>query len=308
MLDVSTRADLLGVEVGTNDERQYAIDGISVRGPASLLPLFTLPAIAWEPMYNTAPDDPTSPTNELLHPPGDGPLTEIRPTSATLIPISPLQSLQALLDAGPGGFTAELTLPFGLTGSLAAVTSTGTVLPNLTLVQPSFPASSTPAGTVYTGAWQLSIAAPDPTQVDPILSGRSYLRNYLDDPTPPNLSYGEQVLGRQVADIFESRFDGDPSQGSVGVPLRRYDLTGYGASTFSEWTNRNPHPTDVLKAHFHVLIGRTSHEIIEVQSIIYPWAIKVVRTITIDRQGSGSVLRYDSGWQQASDGLFEYPG
>ncbi len=188
------------------------------------------------------------------------------------------------------------------------MTSTGTVLPNLTLVQPSFPASSTPAGTVYTGAWQLSIAAPDPTQVDPILSGRSYLRNYLDDPTPPKIPYGEQVLGRQVVDIFESRFDGDPSQGSVGVPLRRYDLTGYGASTFSEWTNRNPHPTDVLKAHFHVLIGRTSHEIIEVQSIIYPWAIKVVRTITIDRQGSGSVLRYDSGWQLASDGLFEYPG
>ncbi len=307
LLDLSTRASLLGVEVATAAERSFTIDGLSVRGPASFLPLFTLPAIAWEPMYNTAPFDPTSPTDQLLYPPGDGPLTEVRPTSATLIPISPLQSLQALLNAGQGGFTAVLTLSFGLNGALAATTSKGTVLPTLTLVQPSFPASSTPAGTVYTGAWQLSIAAPDPTQPDPILAGRSYLRSYLDDPPVPTLSYGEQVLGRGVAGIFTTRFDADPTQGAAGVPLRRYDLTGYGASTFSEWTNTNPHPTDVLKAHFHVLIGRTSHEVIEVQSIIYPWAIKVVRTITIDREGSGSVMRYDSGWQPASDGLFQYP-
>ncbi len=308
LLDLSTRASLLGVEVTTNDQRLYAIDGLSVRGPASFLPLFTLPAIAWEPMYNTAPADPTSPTNELLYPPSDGPLTEVRATSATLIPISPLQSLQALLNAGQGGFTAALTLPFGLIGALDSTTSTGTILPTLTLVQPSFPATSTPAGTIYTGAWQLSFAAPDPTQPNPVLAGRSYLRYYNDNPAAPNLSYGEQVLGRDVAAIFTARFDDDPTQGTVGVPLRRYDLTGYGASLFSEWTNTNtPHPTDVVKADFNVLIGRTSHEVIQVQSIIYPWAIKVVRTITIDREGSGSVLRYDSGWQAASDGLFDFP-
>ncbi len=307
LLDLSTRASLLGVEVTTNNERRYTIDGLSVRGPASFLPLFTLPAIAWEPIYNTAPPEVNSPTDELLYPPWDGPLTEVRPTSATLIPISPLQSLQALLNAGQGGFTAVLTLPFGLNGALAAVTSKGTVLPNLTLVQPSFPATSTPAGSIYTGAWQLSIAAPDPTQPDPILAGRSYLRNYNDDPARPALSYGEQVLGSSVSQVFSSRFDDIPSQGTTGVPLRRYDLTGYGASTFSEWTNTNPHPTDVLKAHFHVLIGRTSHEVIQIQSLIYPWGIKVVRTITIDREGSGSVMRYDSGWQAASDGLFAYP-
>ncbi|HTA85295.1 MAG TPA: hypothetical protein VK729_03430 [Silvibacterium sp.] len=317
LLDVSTRASLLGVEVTNNNERRYTIDGISVRGPASLLPLFTLPAIAWEPMYNTAPvqpispppaPPPSSPTDKLLFPPGDGPITEVRPTSATLIPISPLQSLQALLYAGQGGFTAALTLPFGITGALDAATSKGTLLPNLTLVQPSFPASSTPAGSIYTGAWQLSFTAPDPTQPNPVFAGRSYLRNYLDNPPAGDLSYGEQVLGRDVADIFTSRFNDIPSQGTTGVPLRRYDLTGYGASTFSEWTNTTtPHPTDVIKAHFHVLIGRTSHELIQVQSIIYPWAIKVVRTITIDREGSGSVLRYDSGWQAASDGLFDFP-
>ncbi|MGB7355949.1 MAG: hypothetical protein WBD06_19735 [Acidobacteriaceae bacterium] len=312
-LDLSTRASQLGVEVTVHDRAdvQYTIDGLSVRGPASLLPLATLPAIAWEPMYNTSTAvDPTVSDYTLLHPPNDGPVCQVRPTSATLIPISPLQSLQAVLDAGTGGFTAQLTLPFGMIGVLSdSATVSGTLLPNLTLVQPTFPASVTPSGTLYTGAWQISFSAPDPNDPDPIFAGATYLRTQDDNPPSPTLSYGEQVLGGNVTSIFDSRFNPpSPSPTATpGVPLRRYDLTGYGASTFSEWTNTTPYVTDVIKAFFHVLVGRTSHEVIQVQSIVYPWAIKVVRTITIDRQGSGVVQRYDSGWQAASDGLFQYP-
>jgi hypothetical protein len=310
LLDLSTRASQLGVEVVTGEryDLKYTIDGLSVRGPSFLLPLSTLPAIAWEPMYNlsTAVDAGVKNT-DLLHPPGDGPFTQVRADSVTLIPISPLQSLQAVLDAGTGGFTANLTLPFGMVGALDAETQNGTVLPHLSLIQPTFTADLTPTGVPYTGAWQLSFAAPDPSQPDPVLAGRTYLRTQTDNPAS-GLSYGEMVLGTDVADIFSSRFD--PPQGSTigtGVPLRRYDLTGYGASTFSEWTNTTPASTDVIKSFFHVLVGRTSHEVIQVQSIVYPWAIKVVRTITIDRQASGVVQRYDSGWQAASDGLFNYP-
>jgi hypothetical protein len=311
LLDLSTRASQLGVEVitGERQDLEYTIDGLSVRGPAFLLPLSTLPAIAWEPMYNlsTTPDAGVS-DFELLHPPGDGPFTQVRSTSATLIPISPLQSLQAVLDAGTGGFDAQLTLPFGMVGVLSDTTESGTVLPELTLVQPTFPAASTPSGAVYTGAWQLSFAAPNPTDPDPVLAGASYLCTQTDNPPWPELSYGEMVLGTDASGIFNSHFN-NPKAGvfSPGVPLRRYDLTGYGASTFSEWTNTSPDTTDVTKVFFHTLIGRTSHEVIQVQSIIDPWAIKVVRTITIDRQASGVVHRYDSGWQAASDGLFAYP-
>jgi hypothetical protein len=313
LLDLSTRASQLGVEVeiGERPDQEYRIDGLSVRGPASLLPLTTLPAIAWEPMYNlsTALDSGVN-SADLLNPKGDGPFTQVRFASATLhlIPISPLQSLQAVLDAGTGGFTARLTLPFGMVGTLAATADKGTVLSGLSLVQPVFPAASTPSGAIYTGAWQLSFAAPDPTQPDPVLAGRTYLRTPADHPPLPALSYGEMVLGTDVAGIFSSHFT-DPVAGvlSPGVPLRRYDLTGYGASTFSEWTNSDPDTTDVIKAFFHVLVGRTSHEVIQVRSIVYPWAIRVVRTITIDRRASGVVQRYDSGWQAASDGLFNYP-
>ncbi len=42
------------------------------------------------------------------------------------------------------------------------------------------------------------------------------------------------------------------------------------------------------------------------QSVLYPWFVRVTRTITIDRQMGGWVLREDSGWLPASAGLFEY--
>jgi hypothetical protein len=311
LLDLSTRASQLGVEVTTQERLNllYTIDGLSVRGPAALLPLVTLPAMAWEPMYDLSTAvDPQVNDFDLLHPPGDGPLTQVRAISATLIPIAPLQSLQSVLDAGRGHFTARLTLPFGMVGALDAIAQNNTILPEIGLVQPGFNATLTPTGVPYTGAWQLSIFAPNPTQPDPVLAGRTYLRMPTDNPPLPNLSYGEMALGSNAALIFESEFD--PPQGSTigtGVPLRRYDLTGYGASTFSEWTAQNPPSTAVIKAHFHVLVGRTSREVIQVQSIICPWAIRVVRTITIDRQASGVVHRVDSGWQPASDGLFNFP-
>jgi len=311
MLDLSTRASQLGVEVttGERDNLEYTIDGISVRGPARLLPLTTLPAIAWEPMYNMSQDVRSNvgvDNNVLRHPPNDGPFAQVRSTSVKLIPISPLQSLQAVLDAGSGRFTARLTLPFGMVGTLDTNPQNGTILSDIGLVRPGFSATLTPTGVPYTGAWQLSFSAPDPSDPDPVLAGRTYLRTPDDNPSS-GLSYGEMVLGTDVSGIFSSRFDPSVPGIGTGVPLRRYDLTGYGASTFSEWTNTTPASTDVIKAFFHVLVGRTSHEVIQVQSVVYPWAIKVVRTITIDRQASGVVQRYDSGWQAASDGLFQFP-
>ena len=46
--------------------------------------------------------------------------------------------------------------------------------------------------------------------------------------------------------------------------------------------------------------GITALDVIQVVSIIYPWCIQVVRTITMQRQNAGWILRTDSGWQPAS--------
>ena len=79
------------------------------------------------------------------------------------------------------------------------------------------------------------------------------------------------------------------------VPLHHADLSGYGLSSFSEWS-QTVNDTGFIKAHFHVLNGRTAYEVIQFKSICWPSQARVVRTITLERHNSGVVKRTDSGW------------
>ena len=79
------------------------------------------------------------------------------------------------------------------------------------------------------------------------------------------------------------------------VPLHHADLSGYGLSSFSEWS-QTVDDTGFVKAHFHVLNGRTAYEVIQFKSICWPSQARVVRTITLERHNSGVVKRTDSGW------------
>jgi len=307
MLDVSTRASLLGVEVvGYNLETArelLTIDGLSVRTWAVLAPVITLPAISWEPMYNQSKPVAASPTDKLLYPPNDGPLCGVGVDSVTLVPVSPIQSLGAILAATQkdnATYGALLTLPFGMVAGIAQTVGP-TAAPAPELTQPSFDVASVSGNVILTGAYQLTMRPPQTDPNAPIFAGKTYTRTLDDDPPLPGLSYGEEVMGLDVATIFRTRF----SNPGNGVPVKRYDLTGYGASLFTDWTDLNPpDPTDIIQVDFNATIGRTSHEVIQAQSVIYPWGIKVVRTITIDRLNSGSVERTDSGWIAASDGHF----
>jgi len=307
MLDVSTRASLLGVEVIDYNletvQKTLSIDGLSARTPAVLAPVITLPAISWEPMYNQAKPVAASPTDKLLYPPGDGPMCEVGVNSATLVPVSPIQCLGAILaetQKDGSRYGAALTLPFGLVAGIVQDSGPkGGPAPELT--QPSFDVPGVGGNVTLTGAYQLTLRPPQPDTNAPLFSGKTYTRTLDDNPPWPSLSYGEQVMGLDVGSIFYTRFN-NPGQ---DVPVKRYDLTGYGASLFSDWTNLNPpDPTDIIQVDFDATVGRTSHEVIQAQSVVYPWGIKVVRTITIDRLNSGSVERTDSGWIAASDGHF----
>ena len=42
------------------------------------------------------------------------------------------------------------------------------------------------------------------------------------------------------------------------------------------------------------------------RSVIYPWGIYVVRTITLFRVGSAYVYRVDSGWRAESNGVYDF--
>ena len=66
------------------------------------------------------------------------------------------------------------------------------------------------------------------------------------------------------------------------MPVTRIDFSGYGESLFSNWRNPTDDPVAVSQARFDVLVGRTAYEVVQVRSILYPYAVRVVRTITID--------------------------
>jgi len=310
MLDVSTRASQFGVEIiGYNirtGQDLLSIDGLSARTYAVLAPVITLPAVSWEPMYNQAAPVAGSPTDKLLFPPDDGPVCGVGVDSVTLIPISPIQSLGAILSGTQTNgsiYGAVLTLPYGAVAGIAqAVGPKDGPAPQLT--QPSFDVhAATGPDVTLRGAYQLSLRPPSTNPNAPLFTGKTYLRTQEDNPLPPLLSYGEEVLGSSVAHIFSTQFNNPGS----GVPVKRYDLTGYGASLFSDWTNVNPpDPTAIIQVDFVTTVGRTSHEIIQAQSTIYPHGVRVVRTITIDRLNSGTVERTDSGWIPASDGNFTF--
>ena len=84
---------------------------------------------------------------------------------------------------------------------------------------------------------------------------------------------------------------------SLGVPLTRIDFSGYGASIFSHWEAPKASIASTSQARFDVFVGRTAHEVIQVRTLLYPWGVRVVRTITLFRASSGYTYRWDSGWQ-----------
>lgn len=75
---------------------------------------------------------------------------------------------------------------------------------------------------------------------------------------------------------------------------------------FSEWINKEALFAQTSQAQFNVVTGRTNHEVVQVKSMLYPWGIRVVRTITLFRLANGYVARIDSGWQAESDGKYDF--
>jgi hypothetical protein len=205
-------------------------------------------------------------------------------------------------------FEARLPLPFGLVAAIETrrevpasesarfVQNGGTVSYN----RPLFPGG-------LTGGRQLAFRG------EPSPGDRPGAQGSFTDPAMPGHvdlagEYARGVLSTNIATQFDQDFG--PSSLAAGVqpriPLRHYELSGYGASLLSDWRDTNAPGPAIIQARFDVFVGRTAHEIVQMQSLLYPWFVRVTRTITIDRQPGGWVLREDSGWLAASAGLFEY--
>lgn len=306
-----------------------AFSGLRLSLNSSIAATFALPQVSWEPMESSA----TPNTPIYCDPASDGlPLIVSAPDNQKMVPFMPEPVLLGNIDRVALGrsFAAIFSLPFGLN---AVIRQTNRALPGrpearslfhsqggvFRANQPEFKErffpDPDPAGEPLAGALQLRLKPPFPDLEDAQFEGYTIVdaahgpRSGL----PPD-GYGYTVMGSSfsasadslgVGQIFNNDFgNGGAAQ---GVPVRQIDLSGYGASIFSEWKQADPVPPAIIKVHFETSIGRTGYEVIQAASVIYPYGPRVVRTVTMQRRNAGWVQRTDTGWQPASHGLFQFP-
>lgn len=331
LLDVSTNADLLGVSFNLFGDRRMAmvttfavaqanqptttfplqVQGLDVVSQGTNVRAFTVPQISWEPVVNltghTVAGDPQAGFNYY---PNDGGPTRIINNSDQQVALAPIPLTNFLVNTfqqdDQFAALALFTLPFGIKA--------------LALLQKQYEYQGNPrpgTGVLFNskkfpdeirGARQLQVDAGEALvegESDMFMGSTIQLNNVLEF---DGSSQGNSTLGGSVTKIFNNEFLLDPFEliRQRGVPLTRMDLSGYGASIFSNWLNPKATIAATSQSKFDVFVGRCAHEIIQVKSILYPWAIKVVRTITLFRTASGYVYRYDSGWRAESDGRFDF--
>jgi hypothetical protein len=346
MLDVSTNADLMGVSFSTMNiqarsaDKEYTISPVDNSTEADLLQIlgmdlstkgkfiraFTVPEISWEPTINlSAP----APKTGLQDPPlgwllfgNDGGPTEIFNNSENTVPIAPVPVSNFIVNSytqnmsAPGPLvTASLfTLPFGMRSLVLMYNGgkfpAGYKPSTLTIQPPAF--DITPQGVpnatqkIVTGGLQISAQGQfDPTfpTISPSFMGFTLqLRNLLNQAGAP---LNASILGPDVEDIFNRQFK-PPLVHQTGVPVERIDFSGYGASMFSNWQDPTASIAATSQAKFDVIVGRTALEVIQVKSLVYPWGIRVVRTITMYRTASALIYRVDSGWRAETDGVYDF--
>lgn len=330
MLDVSTNADLLGVglnifggrsdysraslEANTNN-LPFKIVGIDLSAYATNVRLYTLPEIQWEPIETIQnPDVKPYPFPSPATSPDTGDPTLIGTTVYELVPIAPRPVVDKIVNsyndkANPSKVAGLFTLPFGMKAAALwdNASDKSKQGASISFNQPKFEDAKVEGGI------QIAVIATTPDVGDTFetagFKGATIQTRNLIELLTGNIPLDDEgkplsVLGPVVDTIFNSEFK--PGGASSRVPVERIDFSGYGATLFSNWLNPNAAIAATSQARFDVWIGRTSHEIIQVKSILYPWGVPVVRTITIQRTSGGGVTRYDSGWKAQGAGVYDF--
>jgi hypothetical protein len=333
LLDVSSKANQMGVAFSWLNNRQqialslqYQVD-IQDESNASVFPIqmqgldvitkgmfahaFTVPQISWEPVFNLTPPD-AAPSLPLNPPVGfnyyqsDGYATRIGNFSSEPVTLSPIPLSKFLVETyrhrKDGRTFALFNLPFGMvTFSVLNNKSTQSQHASIENVRPVFE-------NYVNGGIQLELTAGTSPVIgeDNMFEGFTIQMMNINNPdgTPAKTT----TLGHSGTIIFNSEFHDNTSglPNRPASPVVKAGLSGYGASMFSDWHNKNAAFAQTSQALFNVVTGRTSHEVVQVKSMIYPWGVKVVRTYTMFRLANGYVCRIDSGWKAESDGKFDF--
>ena len=342
LLDVSSRADQMGVTIGPalrvdRDERgdtvvrgedrtlgissltsanaglPLQITNMDVVANARNLRAATLPQISWEPVWNIPlpiegsipPDDTITTTPGLVVYENDGIPTRLFSESPFQVPVAPLPVARHFLkeyndEHTPRQLAAIFTLPFAMVAQAnfaRKATNPAESNARLDFNMPHF-------GQLR-GGLQIKTLAPASPAPDKI--GASFPGWTLQLDNIRWFLFGVPLtgstLGKTVRDIFNKTFSSGPAK--TKVPVEKMELSGYGASMFSHW-HSDVSIADVSQVHFDVVMGRTAHEVVQVRSILYPFGVHVVRTITLTRSNNGYVFRSDSGWKAESDGFYDF--
>jgi len=343
LLDVSTNADLFGISFDLLNRRRFGVrtgeDGSGGESTSSFYPIqvegmdvistganvkaFTVPQISWEPVFNLTPPPPPPPPPEVPidgdpeagfnYYPNDGGPTRILNNSDQQIKLAPLSLTEFLVQQRQENedFNAYsfFTLPFGMRA--VALLAANYTYQNSNRDGGDLAHDKISFENDMHSGLQLRMDGGQPLREgdsDMFMGSTVQVNNILNLNGQPT---GNSTLGGSVTTIFNKEFFQDPNYAfelfkQRGVPVTRMDLSGYGASMFSNWLNTKAAIAETSQAKFDVFVGRCGHEIIQVKSIMYPWAIKVVRTITLFRVSSGYVYRFDTGWRAESEGKFDF--
>lgn len=340
LLDVSTRADQMGVTVGPSivvDRDQHGSVALKSTGTTLFgtttstgLPLqimnmdvvttarhvraATLPQISWEPVWNVPlpiegspdPGDTITVTPGLVLYDNDGIPTRIGSESPYPVPIAPLPVTRHVIKEFndhqvPRQVHSVFNLPFGMIAQAdfnRSIANPPEQNAQLDLNMPHFDQ--------LRGGLQIKALPPASIKPDKFSASFKGWTLQLDNLRWWLLGlrlYGS-TLGKTVGTVFNQKFQ--PGGDDPMVPLERMELSGYGASIFSNFLDSTATIADVSQVQFDVVVGRTGHEVVQIRSILYPFGVHVVRTITLMRSNNGYVFRSDSGWKAESDGFYDF--
>ncbi|KAF4335138.1 hypothetical protein FBEOM_11016 [Fusarium beomiforme] len=314
----------------------FGISGCMLESSSSNVRVMALPAIQWEPVLE----------DKLPHEtyvfPYSGPSTQIATQEGTgtapsvkLVPVAPREAIDGLV--GSFNSTTKISvavrssLPFGMVALAKMDNERVSLRPSAQLQKIDFMLGGEEdpktklKNTEFQPAHQLWFIPP----------GRLWRRPDSGIPTSPpprqplklvgssDVSFTgiTTILAMGVGPLKDPPSTGrgeliDPNTGifnddmKAKVPLHRFDLSGYGSTVFSDWKRVLGPPPDpqtaITNVLMNVLTGRTSREVVEVQSVMGPFAVTVVKVIEMRRLNSGTVLRHESEWQPTSVGRYFY--
>jgi hypothetical protein len=305
LLDLSSKDHHFGVALSSLANQRVDLDQNRLTVEMRNVRLLMQPQVQWEPVEVVPHPDAGARFSEIVSSKSNGARTLAGAASVKLVPVLPgvVCSGIALASREGSRFAALFSLPFGLR-ALAFIDPV-TASPAGPAVEASL---HRPRFDNLESARQLRLVATGALNRDPrkdpaarAMTGGMVQLN--------NLELGANKLGSVLSGGIDE--NGAPIKGLEDflnefqeyLPLHHADLSGYGLSTFSDW-HRNV-PAGVIKVRFDVLSGRTSYEVVQAKTILAFPMCYAVRTIIMERQNSGKVLRFDSGWQPVNDGEFK---